>query len=208
MWADREGYVDTTGTVWAYAGAAKKRGATVIEHNRVARTEPAARPDLGRRHRERNDQRRARRQRRRPLGETGRADGRARSAGLPARTPLPHHRDDPRSRGAEGGNADGRRPRRLHLHAPGPEGDAGRDLRDPSSTLVDGRRALGLRRRAASGEHRPHLGGTRTRPSTGIRFCRRPASANGSTAHSPSLPTAIRWSARSRASRATGSPAA
>jgi len=35
MWADREGYVDTTGTVWAYAGAARKRGATIIEHNRV-----------------------------------------------------------------------------------------------------------------------------------------------------------------------------
>ncbi|MBU2980679.1 FAD-dependent oxidoreductase [Lentibacter algarum] len=35
MWADREGYLDTTGTVHAYAGAAKKRGATVIEHNRV-----------------------------------------------------------------------------------------------------------------------------------------------------------------------------
>ncbi len=35
MWADREGYVDTTGTVHAYAGAAKKRGATVIENNRV-----------------------------------------------------------------------------------------------------------------------------------------------------------------------------
>ena len=35
LWADREGYVDTTGTVHAYAGAAKKRGATVIEHNRV-----------------------------------------------------------------------------------------------------------------------------------------------------------------------------
>ena len=35
MWADREGYVDTTGTVHAYAGAAKKRGAEVIEHNRV-----------------------------------------------------------------------------------------------------------------------------------------------------------------------------
>ena len=35
MWADREGYVDTTGTVWAYAGAARKRGATVIELNRV-----------------------------------------------------------------------------------------------------------------------------------------------------------------------------
>ncbi|MEM7643541.1 MAG: FAD-dependent oxidoreductase [Pseudomonadota bacterium] len=35
MWADREGYVDTTGTVHAYAGAAKKHGAEVILHNRV-----------------------------------------------------------------------------------------------------------------------------------------------------------------------------
>ncbi|NNE50767.1 MAG: GcvT family protein [Sulfitobacter sp.] len=35
MWADREGYIDTTGTVHAYARAAKKRGASVIEHNRV-----------------------------------------------------------------------------------------------------------------------------------------------------------------------------
>ncbi|MEM7197947.1 MAG: FAD-dependent oxidoreductase, partial [Pseudomonadota bacterium] len=35
MWADREGYIDTTGTVYSYAGAAKKYGASVIEHNRV-----------------------------------------------------------------------------------------------------------------------------------------------------------------------------
>jgi dimethylglycine dehydrogenase len=35
MWADREGYVDTSGTVHAYAIAARKRGAEVIEHNRV-----------------------------------------------------------------------------------------------------------------------------------------------------------------------------
>ncbi|MEM8555037.1 MAG: FAD-dependent oxidoreductase [Pseudomonadota bacterium] len=35
MWADREGYVDTTGTVHAYAVAAKKRGAEVHEHTRV-----------------------------------------------------------------------------------------------------------------------------------------------------------------------------
>ncbi len=35
LWADREGYVDTTGTVHAYARAAKKRGADVIEKNRV-----------------------------------------------------------------------------------------------------------------------------------------------------------------------------
>ena len=41
MWADREGYVDTTGTVWAYAGASERRGATVIKHNRVAGAEVA-----------------------------------------------------------------------------------------------------------------------------------------------------------------------
>ena len=35
MYAEREGYIDTTGTVHAYAGAAKKHGAEVIEHNRV-----------------------------------------------------------------------------------------------------------------------------------------------------------------------------
>lgn len=35
MWADREGYVDTTGTVHAYAISAKKRGATIKEHTKV-----------------------------------------------------------------------------------------------------------------------------------------------------------------------------
>ncbi len=35
MWADREGYLDTTGTVHAYAGAARKRGARVHEHTKV-----------------------------------------------------------------------------------------------------------------------------------------------------------------------------
>jgi dimethylglycine dehydrogenase len=35
MWADREGYVDTTGVVQAYAKGARQRGAEVIEHNRV-----------------------------------------------------------------------------------------------------------------------------------------------------------------------------
>ncbi len=35
LWADREGYVDTTGTVNAYAVAARQLGGTVIEHNRV-----------------------------------------------------------------------------------------------------------------------------------------------------------------------------
>ncbi len=44
MWADREGYLDTTGTVHAYAKGAKMRGADVIEHNRVL--ELNQRPDL------------------------------------------------------------------------------------------------------------------------------------------------------------------
>ena len=35
LWADREGYLDTTGTVQAYAAAARNRGATVVENNRV-----------------------------------------------------------------------------------------------------------------------------------------------------------------------------
>ena len=35
MWADREGYVDTTGVVQAYAKGARQRGAEMIEHNRV-----------------------------------------------------------------------------------------------------------------------------------------------------------------------------
>ncbi|NKC14673.1 MAG: FAD-dependent oxidoreductase [Gammaproteobacteria bacterium] len=35
MWADREGYLDTTGTVHAYAAAAKKRGADYYEHTKV-----------------------------------------------------------------------------------------------------------------------------------------------------------------------------
>ena len=35
MWADREGYIDTTGTVHAYAKCAKLRGAEYYEHTKV-----------------------------------------------------------------------------------------------------------------------------------------------------------------------------
>lgn len=42
MWADREGYVDTTGTVHAYARAARARGAEIVEHNRVLELKPCA----------------------------------------------------------------------------------------------------------------------------------------------------------------------
>ena len=42
MWADREGYIDTTGTVQAYATAAKKRGAEYYEETKVKSLEQTA----------------------------------------------------------------------------------------------------------------------------------------------------------------------
>ncbi len=42
LWADREGYVDTTGTVHAYAIAARKRGAEYYEHTKVEALEQTA----------------------------------------------------------------------------------------------------------------------------------------------------------------------
>ncbi len=43
LWADREGYIDPSAVVHAYAKAARQRGADVIEHNRVLELLP--RPD-------------------------------------------------------------------------------------------------------------------------------------------------------------------
>jgi dimethylglycine dehydrogenase len=43
LWADREGYIDPSAVVHAYAKAARNRGAQVIEHNRVVELNP--RPD-------------------------------------------------------------------------------------------------------------------------------------------------------------------
>ena len=40
MWADREGYIDPSAVVHAYARAARRRGASVIEHNRVLDLSP------------------------------------------------------------------------------------------------------------------------------------------------------------------------
>ena len=42
MWADREGYLDTTGTVHAYATATRKRGASYFEHTKVEALEQTA----------------------------------------------------------------------------------------------------------------------------------------------------------------------
>lgn len=43
LWADREGYIDPSAVVHAYAKAARQRGADVVEHNRVVELNP--RPD-------------------------------------------------------------------------------------------------------------------------------------------------------------------
>ena len=96
MWADREGYIDPTGVVQAYAKGARRRGAEVIEHNRVLELKRRARR-LGRRDREGNHRRRARRQRRRPLGQAGRPHGGRRASALAAGAPLPGHRERSRS---------------------------------------------------------------------------------------------------------------
>ena len=163
MWADREGYVDTTGTVWAYAGAAKKARRDGDRAQSRAGAEAAPGFLLGPDHRGGRHQRRACGERRRPVGEAGRPDGRARPSALADGASLPPDRDDPRDRCAQDRTADGRGPRGVHLHAPGSEGHADRHLRDPAPALVDGRRAVGLRRRAPAGEHRPHRRRARAR---------------------------------------------
>ena len=111
LWADREGYIDCSAVVHAYAKAARQRGADVIEHNRVVELEPTSRRDMGRRDREGHDPRRARRQRRRTVGQAGSSHGRLGSAGVAARAPLPHHRVDPRTRRHGGRDPDDDRPR-------------------------------------------------------------------------------------------------
>ena len=120
-------------------------------------------------------------------------------------SPLEHHylltETIPEIAALEDRTADGRGPRRVHLHAPGPEGHAGRHLRDPSPALVDGRRALGLRRRAPARRTSTASPTSSSSFTAAIRSCRRRAYANGSTAPSPSRRTAIRSSARSRGKR-------
>ena len=78
MWADREGYIDTTGTVTAYAVAAKKRGAEYYEGVKVEALEQVAdgwivKTSAGR------HSLRACGQRGRALGQAGRAGWRASS---------------------------------------------------------------------------------------------------------------------------------
>ena len=118
---------------------------------------PAARRVLGGGHRAGHRPRRARRQRRRPLGQAGRADGRRRPAGDADGAPLPGHREHSRDRGHGPRDPADRRPRGLHLHAPGGQGRARRRLRARPAPLAGRGRALGLRHRADPRGHRPHL---------------------------------------------------
>jgi dimethylglycine dehydrogenase len=95
MWADREGYIDTTGTVHAYAGAAKKHGATVDRAQPGAGAAPAPRRRLGRGHREGHDQVRTRGQCRRVCGPSRWAAWPGSSCPFRRCPPLPADRHDP-----------------------------------------------------------------------------------------------------------------
>ena len=122
LWADREGYLDTTGTVHAYAGAARKRGATVIEHNKVEALNQRADgtwevvTEKGVIHAEHVIN----------AGglwakQVGRMVG-ARPAALAAPASLLRDRDHPRGRGARLRGADDGGSGGIHLHPAGPAG--------------------------------------------------------------------------------------
>ena len=126
LWADREGYVDTTGTVLAYAGAAKKNGATVIEHNRVLELNQTAEgwdvvTEKGTISANMSSTRPA-------CGRSRSAGWRDRAARVAAVASLSAHRDDPGGGRARSRVASRRRSRGLHLYAPGPAGHAPRHL--------------------------------------------------------------------------------
>ena len=207
MWADREGYVDTTGAVWAYAGAAKKRGATVIEHNRVLelKQRPDSSWDL--------------------ITEAGviNAEHVVNAAGLWAKqvgrmvgldlplSPLEHHylltetipeiaglRQNCRWSWTSRGSPTCARIRRGCWSASTrPIPSTGRWTARHGITALNSCRRTSTASPASSNSF-----------TAAIRFCRRRGYANGSTARSPSRLTATRSLARSPASRAIGSPAA
>ncbi len=128
--------MDTTGTVHAYAGAAKKRGATVIEHNRVLELHQTAdgwqvvteKGTVSCEHVVN------------AAGLWAKQVGRMAGVELPV-SPLKHHylitETIPEVAALDVDVADDRRSRGLHLHAPGPEGHASGHLRD--STTSTGR---------------------------------------------------------------------
>jgi glycine/D-amino acid oxidase-like deaminating enzyme len=201
MWADREGYLDTTGTVHAYAKAAKKRGASYFEHTKVESLIQTRR--LEGRHRQGHDHLRARGQRRRSLGQAGGPHGGDRAAV----SPLKHHYlisdtipkleeidfEVPMTVDLEGFTYLRQDQKGVllgiyevdheHWAMDGAPWDYGMELFQEQTDRIEHELTLGFERYPA---------------------CRMWASRPGSTAPSPSRPMATRWSARCRASAATG----
>jgi dimethylglycine dehydrogenase len=164
MWADREGYLDTTGTVHAYAKAAKKRGASFFEHTEGRKPEQTKDgwkvvTDKGTITCEHVVN---------AAGLWAKQVGRMAGielARFAAEAPLPDLRHDPEAGGDRLRSADDRGPRRLHLPAAGPEGRAAGHLRGQHRALGHGRRAVGLRDGAVPGTDRPD----RARADAGLR---------------------------------------
>ena len=88
------------------------------------------------------------------------------------------------------------------------KGVTARRLRAQSAALEDRRRRVGLRHGIAARGHRPHQPGAADRLRALPVAARASASASGSTAHSRSRRTAIRWSGRFRACATSGRRAA
>ena len=89
LWADREGYIDPSARRSCLCQGRPGTGRRGHRAQPGARPQPPRRRLLGRGHRAGNDRRRACRQRRRSLGQAGRADGRGRASALAAGAPLP-----------------------------------------------------------------------------------------------------------------------
>ena len=158
-----EGHVDPAGVTQAYAKAARDRGAEVYRFTRVTALEARADgtwdviTDKG------TLRRRARRQRRRPVGARSRPHRRARAADPGDGAPVRDHRRDPRGRRLAEGNAARDRLRGRDLHAAGRPRHADRHLREGRRAVVRARDAVGFHARAAAQRSRAHRAQPRSR---------------------------------------------
>ena len=207
LWADREGYLDTTGTVHSVC----RRGPQARRRGHRAQQGGGARA-ARRRHLERGDRkgchpRRARRQRGRAVGEAGRAHGGARPSALAAAAPLLRYRIHPRDRRDGLRGADDGGPRRLHLHPAGPARGARRYLRGRPQALEHRWRAVGLRLRSHPRGDRSDCRGTRNGVAAVSRAGARGGQALGQRRLHILPGRKPAWSGRCRGCATTGSPA-
>ena len=197
LWREDGGYVDPWLVTQAYVSAAKAMGAESLPLHQGRGPEPAAGPFMGRRDRQGDDPRRARRQRRRALGARGRQARRPRACpcwrwSITTSSPRPCRnwqgwsarsstRPTSRARSTCGRRA------RACCSAP---------TSRTASAVVAGPHARRLPQPASARRSRPHRArnwrpASGTSPPPGASASRR-----SSTAPSPSRPMAIRWSAR------------